>query len=288
MLLRLLFATILLAHLPAFAQAQYHISIRAFAGGTQGHIPGFDTLKYEFRPEVSLFDEVAPLTYQPSTAYLTMTSSTSVISGYDNHPLGTTASFGSFASSSDLVSEVHGTWNLTIEDAGNTYAYEADVTFALPFAELPSLTSARLVNGNQVGEFDWAIQGGDVTYPGGSNQLFAVSLNTLAFQQLAAAFLPAPTSTWTPPVSLASDQDFLGRVATFQVASDSGSLQVIGIRSLTPGAPELTFGSTSVEYTASLTARLTPLAVPEPASAVTALMATAAIAWGVRRSKRSH
>lgn len=267
---------------------QYHVSVRAFAGGTQGHFPGADTLRYEFYPNVSLFSEVDSMTYEPSAAFLTMISPLGVLSGYDNHPLGYTETLDYYASSSDLLDEVHGTCNLTIEDAGNTYVYEVDIVFALLFAELPRLTSTSLVNGNLVVDFDWALEGGNEHYPDSSNQLFAVSLNTLTFEEVAAAFLPASASTWSPPVSITGDQDFVARVGTFQVATDYDSLQVTEVRSLTPAAPALTFVLNSVEYTANLTVRLTPLVVPEPSSVATALIATVAVACTRRRSKQAH
>lgn len=273
MIYRSLFALAVIAQTCSLACGQYVINLRAESGGSQSHVPGFDYVRFDFAPNISLLEEVSPGTLQPSAAKVTLESPNALFTGYANHPDGTSSSQLPQASTADVTSEVNGIWRLTLDDGGNVFEYQVGVAFAPPFAELPYFTSSTLVNGNEAGPFSWQLNGGSPAYPGTSSQLYHARLMTTSFVPLASAFLPAGSTQWTPPVSLAGNDDFLGQVFTSQVASDLSSLQVTAVTAITPGAPALSFGATSIDYRAQLSARLTPIAVPEPASCVSMAVA---------------
>lgn len=239
-------------------KGQYLIELSGSAGGWQAFTPGYDTLRFELSPNVSLFKATSSLEeYIPSDAFLTVSSPNSLSEGYDNHPSGYSSSSSDFVSTSDVVSEANGTWHVAIVDGDEVYNYAVDIAFNLPFAELPYFTSTSLINGNRVGQFNWSLEGGSEIYPGSSDQLFFVSLSSVAGNEVTSALLPAGTETWLPPANMQGSEDYIGQINTYASVSDWSAIEVLDVRP-GEGSPPLSVVFTYLNYTALLSAQLKP------------------------------
>ena len=218
-----------------------------------------------------------------SSAFMTLASPNGAFRGFRNHPEGFSARLSSFDNTLGVVDEVNGTWHLTIEDDNTVHEYEVDMSFTLPFEEIPHFSSSTLVNGHQVGTFEWMLQGGSDAFPGPSSQIFA-ALQTRGSDLVDSERLAPDVTSWTPSGDFTIADEFIGRISTSSEAFDMDSLQVLDIRPVTPGSPELFFDSPSVRYGARRSALLVPpTPIPEPASVVL-LLPLAMLGWVWRRS----
>lgn len=249
----LLYALMAFATFPLTCLAQYQIDVAVEAGGSSDNFTLF--------PRITVRENLAA-----TDAFVTFESpGINNFSGFVNNPSETSSSSAVLDSTQEILDEVNQTWSVTIEDNGNSFAYDVDVELILPFAELPHFESSTLVNNGPVGTFSWSLDGGSLSFPG-SSSLVRASLETLAFEDIDEIDLPITATTWTPTGDLGDTDLFRARIQTRLEAIDPSSFRVTDIRALANGSPSLTFGSTTIQYTASRAAIL--VAVPEPSSSL--------------------
>jgi hypothetical protein len=160
---------------------------------------------------------------------------------------------------SQIVNEVNGTWGVTIIDDGNTFNYAVDISLNLPFEQLPELTSSRLINGSQVGGFDWSITGGlESAFPGPASLIEATLWSNAFEQPIDSDYLPIDDGYWNPTISVPEPASYIGSIATYLETKDFDAIQILDVRPLTIGSPTLTLSSPSVRYTSSISATLLP------------------------------
>ena len=150
----------------------------------------------------------------------------------------------------DVVNEVNGTWTLSVLDDGSTYNYEIDLSLSLPFAELTSITSDTIVEGLQLGEFSWQLNGGDTNHPGPTSGIKVVLRDADNISHiLDSDILPEGTTSWEyNEAALDGITQAHIYIGVTNPAADQTGLSVTDIRSLTSGAPSLSIGNAQISY----------------------------------------
>jgi hypothetical protein len=254
---------------------QYSVDINARMRGQQEYYQS--ETRFLFYPEIDIRKDGAL-----TNAFVTLLSPFEHFVGYKNHPELNTARSSLLQSTDQIVSFGDGTWRVRIDD-GAVHEWEVDVSLVLPFAVLPHFSSTTLVSGRPAGAFDWLLEGGSAAYPGPSSILrtafaaFGGGGNQLAN-------LPYDATSWSPIVDGALGQEFFASVATLNEAADVSALQILAIRPLTANAPELTFSTPSITYSAVRSAKFGP-PVPEPAGVAMAIFSLSALLMHQRARK---
>lgn len=240
------------------------LSAQAWGNSSFSH-PLYDPY-YLFYPYINVLENGSP-----TDASVTLSSRTTLFEGYVNVP-GTGIARSSFIlTTGQVVSEVNGTWNLTLLDGAQTYQYEVDISFAPPFSELPRFTALGWSSGPSNGSLQWMLDAGSAGFPGPLSTTFA-RIGPVFGPVIDSATLPNGVTTWNPNIAQSGVQEFVATIRTSLEASDLTSLRILDVRAVTAGAPSLSFSSPSVTYKAERVAKLGP-PVPEPVTATLAICA---------------
>lgn len=280
----ILFAVAICVHFsPKQTFAQYVISLTAEVQGQEFH--GLRDLSYTFIPGIFTSENGSA-----SDAFVTFSSPTGRNKGFHNHPERFTASRRDERSVEALLNEANGTWRVSVEDDNSLFEYEVDIDFTLPFDQIPFFTSTTLLNENPLEPFSWSLEGGSAEYPGRFARLFAsldeLDSNGVLQQRVDDVNLPIDATSWAPTVGNTTGDQFLAAIYTDRSAFDNDAFNITEIRSLTSGAPELTFLFTRATYSADYRAILTGSPVPEPSSVGLVSLVTVGLIGG-RRFKKS-
>ncbi|MEM6852883.1 MAG: PEP-CTERM sorting domain-containing protein [Planctomycetota bacterium] len=184
----------------------------------------------------------------------------------------TSSGSGLFRSANQLVNTATGTWLIEVEEANDVlFQYEADVVYSPGTLDFPYLVPDLEDGDSIVNGFEFDVLG-DAAVLTGSDTPIRVGLrdNSVSpFLEVAEFIEPTETRYDFDPDDLAAfvaifdPNDLPNLNLRFGGLDDPGAFSVTEVRAITPGAPDLSFGSTTVGFTSSVN---TLVAVPEPAS----------------------
>jgi hypothetical protein len=258
------FAVAVAALLPVSTEAGYQIDLAPEFFGSQS--------RFQAAPAFGAYPRITSMSRDglPSNAATTISSPAGRFTGKWPDRSGTSTYLSDTQS---VLDAVNGTWTIAIEDSGQLFQYQFDVGLQFPFADLPYFTSSTLVNGKEVGLFDWTLHGGSSVFPGG---LAVADLYTSGFGSLIDSRygLPVNGGNWLPNGDLTGATEYYASVNSYSGTIDTSSFTVFKVMALTPGAPELSFGPVKMTYTAFLQATLVRAVIPEPAGLALAVIAS--------------
>lgn len=207
----------------------------------------------------------------PTDAFITLANPGGFFSSYANHPSGTSASYSPKSDASEVIDGATGNWQLSIEDGGEVYEYDVEVSISSDLTSIPRLLSTRLAAGNEVGDFDWSVADVDEFVELDRFSYWALLREAPSFASVLSETLPSGAREWVLPEFDNDSPEFWAEINALQFSRYDGVVSIESIAARTAGAPVVTFGDTPLEFNAEIRARLVAETVPEPSSAMIAI-----------------
>ena len=244
---------------PAAYRADLLLDITA---NTDADGSGFTLIAF---PRLEVDDEEPPGALPEKTDALVELRSPSGRSGDDlNDPDSGGVFTDLYTDASELTNELDGVWTFRVEEPnGQSFDYEVSISFALPFAQPPHLTTLSLVDGAPYAPpFDFQLVGGDAVQIGPETMLRGIIRVDNMF--VTNFDIGQGDSPFTPPMFTPDGTETAIQFGLFTLAfnDDDRSAAIVSVTPLTPNAPALVIDEITTLYNAAINASL----VPPPAS----------------------